>query len=113
MCAALAAAAVACGSNDAPANCPRGDFPPSCPIPSPTFVANAEPIFQARCQPCHAPGGPKADVPLTTWTQIERRLSTVVSLVNSCMMPPPGALALTSDERQTLLGWFACNAPNN
>jgi hypothetical protein len=110
-CATLALAGVACGSGDGP-SCPR-DFPPACPSPAPTFAADAQPVFQSKCQPCHEPGGQKADVPLTTWAQIHSRITTVVSLVNGCQMPPPGAPPLTSDERAALLGWFACNATDN
>jgi mono/diheme cytochrome c family protein len=89
------------------------DYPMSCPTPVPSYAAEVQAIFQAKCATCHAPGGQRSESPLTTWLQIQSRLSTVVQWTNDCRMPPVGAPALTSDERKAMLGWFVCNAPNN
>jgi hypothetical protein len=37
----------------------------------------------------------------------------IESVVTTCMMPPPDAGQLSSAEKQTLLEWTACSAPNN
>jgi uncharacterized membrane protein len=110
--AALIAAALGCGSE--PSSCPHGDFPTSCPAMVPSFSADVLPIFQAKCDVCHAPGGQRAETPLTTWSQITQvRLSTVVQYVQDCKMPLAPVPALTPEERKTMLDWFVCMTPNN
>jgi hypothetical protein len=113
-CAALAAAALACGPADAPAaSCPR-DLPMTCPMPAPSFSGQVHAIYQTKCQACHAPGGQEATKPFTTLAQIRAEpLSTMVSQVYNCVMPLAGAPPLTGDERQALLGWLVCMEPDN
>jgi hypothetical protein len=81
----------------------------------PSFATDVQPIFQAKCTTCHAPGGLRASSPLTTYKQIDGLLSTVVMYVVTCKMPNvnEGGVALTPAERSTMLDWFACMAPNN
>jgi uncharacterized membrane protein len=111
--ATLAAAALACGSSDPPASCPR-DIPASCPAPAPSFSAEVQAIFQAKCVPCHAPGGQEATKPYTSLELIQRQpLSTMLGQVYNCAMPPATAPQLTADERQALLGWLVCMRPDN
>jgi hypothetical protein len=114
VCAALAAAALACGP--AGSSCPTGDYEQrTCPSPEPSFSTDVAPIFRAKCATCHAPGGLRASTPLTTWKQIDDLLSTVTVYVVTCKMPDVsvGGVALTPEERSTMLDWFACMAPNN
>ena len=115
VCAALAIASLACGPA-ASSSCPTHDYDMrACPSPMPSFSADVQPIFEAKCTTCHAPGGLRASSPLTTWKQIDGLLSTVVMYVVTCKMPnvAEGGVALTPAERGTMLDWFACMAPNN
>jgi len=37
----------------------------------------------------------------------------VLTRIYGCVMPPASAPPLTPEERQTLLSWFVCGAPEN
>jgi uncharacterized membrane protein len=106
---AVVATAVACG----PAGeCPN-DVPATCPSPAPSFSGEVQGIIQSRCVSCHAPGGQEQSRPLQTYQQIYSQRIGVLSQVASCRMPLAGAAPLTPEERQALLGWLVCSAPNN
>jgi mono/diheme cytochrome c family protein len=108
----LGAAAVACGAAPG-ASCPR-DLPMSCPDPAPSFATEVHAIYEAKCQACHAPGGQEQNKPFTTLAQIQAEpLSTMLSQLYNCVMPLAGSPALTTEERQALLGWLVCLEPNN
>ncbi len=70
-------------------------------------------IVQSRCASCHAPGGLEATKPLLTYTQAYNLRTTILAQVSSCRMPLAGAPQLTPEERQALMGWIVCGAPNN
>lgn len=98
--------------------------PPSnlvCPeAGAPSFADDVYPnVFVPVCGNCHAPGGQEANRPLTSYQQIygtngngAREIFNQVFL--SCLMPPSNApVPLTDTQRQTLLDWFACGAPDS
>jgi hypothetical protein len=91
-------------------SCPR-DLPMSCPSPTPSYAGQVSQIIANRCLSCHTPGGPGASVPLASWTQVNSRFSSVLDQVYACRMPQDAGLP--TDERQALLGWLVCMAPNN
>jgi uncharacterized membrane protein len=107
---AVLAMVAACG----PAGeCPN-DVPASCPSPAPSFSGEVQGIIQSRCVPCHAPGGQEQNRPLQSYDQqIYPQRRMILSQVASCRMPLAGAPPLTPEERQALLGWLVCGAPNN
>ncbi len=118
--AAAASVAFACylgggtnDSGDAGSSCPKGL--PTCSA-APSYANDIAPLVAARCVACHSPGGVAADRDLTTWAGISNLESTVLAQVYSCMMPPadagPGD-ALTPAEREELLQWLVCGAPDN
>jgi uncharacterized membrane protein len=109
VCAALAAAA-ACGPPGD--SCPN-DAPQSCPSPAPSYAGEVQAIIQSRCVPCHAPGGQEAIKPLLTYMEAYNLRVMMLTQVASCRMPLAGAPQLSPDERQTLMGWIVCGAPNN
>jgi hypothetical protein len=109
---AALATAGACGG---PAiDCPN-DVPPSCPSPAPSFSGEVQGVIQSRCAPsCHEPGGQEENRPLQRYAdQIYPQRKQMLLQVGSCRMPLAGATPLTADERQALLGWLVCGAPNN
>jgi uncharacterized membrane protein len=109
----LAVTSLACGSSEPPASCPR-DLPASCPTPAPSFSGEVQAIFQAKCVPCHSPGGQEATKPYTSLALIQRQpLSTMLAQVYNCAMPLATAPQLTAEERQALLGWLVCMRPDN
>jgi uncharacterized membrane protein len=108
MCAALAP--MACSTPDA--NCPSP--PQSCPATPPSYSAEVSGILQAHCVLCHKAGGPGASWPLGTYDGVQAIRLEVESQVAACVMPlPDGGVALTSEERNTLLTWLVCGAPRN
>ena len=93
-------------------NCPN-DVPATCPSPAPTFAADAQPVFMDHCVKCHAPGGQEPSFPFQTYSQIQSQKITILGQIHTCLMPPAGEVALTSAERQAVLGWIVCGANND
>jgi len=50
---------------------------------------------------------------LDTYANIMRAGQMISMQVFQCRMPPPPRAPLTSDQRQTILGWLVCGAMNN
>jgi hypothetical protein len=93
-----------------PADCPM-NLPMSCPAPAPSYAGQVSQIISNRCLKCHGPGGEQASVPLSTWSDVNGRYSDVLNQVYACRMPKDGGLP--ESERETLMGWLVCMAPNN
>lgn len=85
----------------------------------PSFARDVYPnVFGAVCVHCHAPGGQESNIPLTSYQQIygtggvEAR-EIYFQVFEACLMPPPSAPEqLTDVQRQKLLDWFGCGAPD-
>lgn len=113
---ALAAAAMAActstpGTGGTGGGCPN-DLPASCPPGAAEYAATIAPLISSKCMPCHAPGG-EGGRELDTYATVSGVKSTVLTQVYGCRMPPAGATPLTEAEREELLGWLVCGAPNN
>jgi uncharacterized membrane protein len=115
----LAGAVVAaCSSPNASAgaDCPAYDAPDGSPICAspPSYSMQVEGIIASRCLPCHGPGGVEyAAKPEDTYAHVKTAAIDMYSQVLDCVMPLPDAGQPTPEERQALLDWFACGAPNN
>lgn len=107
-----AALALGCGPDDGGAACPS-DLPAACPSPAPSYAADVGAIIQSRCASCHAPGGEEPSMPLVTYDQIKARAPAMLTQVYACRMPKAGAPPLEPGQRQALLEWLVCKAPNN
>jgi uncharacterized membrane protein len=105
-------ALVACGDGGTGGSCPD-DQPAACDGAPASFASVVQPIFQSKCDTCHAPGGVKADKPFVTYAQISAARLSIQSRVVTCQMPQAGAPQLTPDERAALLMWLVCKGPNN
>jgi len=101
-----------CPDTSAVANCPN-DLPTSCVMPIPSYQTTVSPIFNAYCSICHSPGGQQSGTPLQTYEQIYGIRGEVLNQIYSCRMPPSGQPAPTTSERQILLQWLVCGAPEN
>lgn len=104
------AALAACGSSGP--SCPN-DLPASCPSPAPSYQSMIAPLISARCLICHSPGGQEASIPFTTYQNVFAERSPMLNQVYACYMPPTGAQPLSAQERNQLLTWLVCGAPNN
>ncbi len=99
------------GAADGAPTCPS-DLPASCPSPTPSYQTDVEPILRSHCVGCHSPSG-TAGYYETTYAQVAAQQSAVLDQVYDCLMPPADSLQLTLAQRETLLAWLVCNAPDN
>jgi uncharacterized membrane protein len=103
-------ALAACGGSGG--SCPN-DLPASCPSSPPSYQGAIAPLISARCLICHSPGGQEQSIPFTTYQNVFAERSPMLDQVYACNMPPAGAQQLSSQERNLLLTWLVCGAPNN
>ena len=116
---AILCGAVACGPGigqamDAAGGCPD-DLPKSCPGPVPSYSADVAPLITKKCVPCHMPGGWRrlgSFRPIKT-IQSPGLLPDIENKIYTCMMPPADQPQPTSAERQAILAWIVCGAPDN
>jgi hypothetical protein len=108
---ALMALATLCGCSSS-GSCPN-DLPASCVTPAPSYATTVLPILNANCVSCHAPGGVDASRPLETYQEVYDMRSAVLDQVYSCKMPTAGSPQPSTTERQDLLMWLVCGAPQN
>jgi hypothetical protein len=111
---ALIVAAGCGGSSGGGDSCPTNDLPQSCPASVPSYANDIAPILNARCAPCHYPGGIEdAAHDYSTYAHVHAQRGPMLDQIYACSMPPSGSPAPTPDERAKLLAWFVCGAPNN
>ena len=99
---------------DGAAGCPN-DLP-TCPDPSaaPSYQTEVAPIIETSCLACHGPGGAEqGSHDLSIYDSLYPQRTDVLTQVYNCRMPPGGVAPLSADDRQTLLTWLVCGAPNN
>jgi hypothetical protein len=91
--------------------CPN-DLPASCPADAAGYQATVAPLIAARCGECHVPGGPSVHY-LQTYAEVYALRGACLDQVYACKMPQAGYPQLTETERQELLGWLVCGAPDD
>lgn len=96
------------------ATCPN-DLPSDteCGTAIPSYQDDVASVVSVRCSNCHGPGGVEASLPLATHAQLFDQRRTVLNQIFTCLMPPPCAADLTSDERATILKWMVCGSLDN
>lgn len=109
--AVLAVALLGCGGAGG-ASCPN-DLPASCPATVPSYQATIAPLINLRCVTCHSPGGQESSLPFQTYSEVYPNRSAMLNQVYACNMPLAPAPKLTAQERQELLTWLVCGAPQN
>jgi len=97
-------------------NCPS-DLPPDddCATASPVYD-DVAPIFAERCTICHGPSGYASPMyRFDTYAHIMSNMTNIHALtqIYGCRMPPTCAPNLAAGERQTLLKWLVCGAPES
>jgi len=105
-------------SSDSPdAACPN-DLPASCPTPPPSWSNDVAPLVDKYCLACHGDGGiaqPLFD--FTTYQNVYANRMEITHQFYACLMPPSDASPLppvpSTAEREMLLAWLKCGAPNN
>jgi hypothetical protein len=93
-------------------SCPQ-NLPSACPSPAPSYKDTVAAIFASRCTRCHGPGGVESSRDFTTYANVYAQRSAILDQVYACSMPPAGETPPTTDERNQLLAWLVCSAPDN
>jgi hypothetical protein len=86
----------------------------ACPATPPSWESDVQPIVLAYCTQCHGKGGVEQPVfDSTTYQSVFVARSEIATVTVNCSMPPSGSSAPDAAQRQTLLSWIACGAPDN
>lgn len=108
----LAIAAALCGAcGGSGPSCPNQST--VCPTPAPSYAGSVSAIIQNRCASCHSPGGQEAAFPFDTYQQVFNYRGPMLNQLYACRMPPSTAQQPSSQERDQLVGWLVCGAPEN
>jgi len=89
-------------------NCPS--VSESCPSPPPSWMKDVQPLIQGYCATCHRPGGTGQTNDLTTYANVYDQRTEVLLQVYTCKMP---LSPLSEAQRETIVAWVECAAPNN
>jgi len=107
--------ALVADAGSATAACSKA-LPTTCDA-APSYKTDIAPLVARTCLPaCHEPNGTASDRDLTTYANIEKIESTVLSQVYACSMPPADAgpdATLTPQQRDEFLQWLVCGSPND
>jgi hypothetical protein len=113
-----------CGSKPCPfpdGGCPN-DLPDSCPTNGgPSYKTQVAPLLQEYCVNCHCANcGTGQPIGEYSWLSScvdggSCNYGVVLGSIYSCYMPPAdgGAPKLNVCDRETVLQWLVCGAPNN
>ena len=93
-------------------SCPA-PLPSSCPTNVPSYASDVSPLLFQYCTSCHQAGGSQSGKPLDSFGAAAALQSKVEDQVSKCSMPPSNAPQPSDAERETILAWIACGAPNN
>jgi cytochrome c553 len=117
--AAAAGVVAACSpTSDSGAGTACPDLNTDCPSAPPSWSNDVQPILATYCLRCHGDGGvEQSQFDYTTYAGVYEHRSIMLTQVYQCQMPPsdasPPAVMPTTHDRQTLVSWLACNAPDN
>jgi hypothetical protein len=100
------------GVPDLAPQCPS-KLPSSCAMPMPSWDGGVEPIVTGTCVPCHSASGQAYDYPLDSYANVYKNRDAIKTQLTGCSMPPPNAATLSPSDRQTIVNWLVCGAPQN
>lgn len=86
----------------------------TCDTTAISFSQDVQPIINASCVSCHAPGGEQETTPFTTYDEIKLYTSgAIVERITGVggIMPPSGAIS--SCNQLKIQAWVNAGAPNN
>ncbi len=97
---------------------------PACPATAPSYATEVQPILAKDCLPCHTPGQqPYAGFDLSSWSGANGLRQIVEDQLYQCLMPnvragatfalDGGIPVLSEADREAVMDWCACGAPNN
>jgi hypothetical protein len=101
------------------------DLPTDCVKPVPSYKTDVTPILRDNCAPCHYPGGIESYNPalvFDSYVNVDNADTAMQGQLYACEMPPvmgipklgvQPAPPLPEKDRETLLDWLRCGAPDN
>jgi hypothetical protein len=72
-----------------------------------SFSESVAPILESRCGSCHSDGYTAPLHDFGDYNVVTSISDSIITRITTGQMPPVGMPALTSDELETLLGWYA------
>ncbi len=90
----------------------------TCPATPPSWQNDVQPLIVTYCLTCHSDGGvAPATFDYTSYTGVYRNRAEMLTQIYQCLMPlvdaAPPAPQPSSAERQTIVSWLVCGAPDN
>jgi hypothetical protein len=116
---AIAVTGSACNCSGSPSGCPKDTIPACVDGGVPSYATQVQPLFQSLCVICHAPGTTEgASRPMYDFTYVHANSGPLLDDIYDCHMPPwtdagQPMFVITEQQRQIMLSWLACGAPNN
>lgn len=102
-----------CSESSSGGDCSSVSIPASCPTTTPSYATDVAPILQTYCVNCHSAGGQEPNKLLDTQASVAALSNDVANEVAGCSMPPADDAQPTAAQRQLILDWLTCGAPNN
>jgi hypothetical protein len=87
-----------------------------CPATPPSWQTDVQPLIVTYCGSCHGSGGAERSLfDSTSYQSVFVGRSELGTVISNCSMPLPGSSAPLPDaaQRQTVLSWVECDAPDN
>jgi hypothetical protein len=103
-------------SSQTSGGCPNLDL--NCPSSPPSWKTAVQPIVNTYCATggCHVPGG-SSPYDYTNYAGVKANATRMITQLQRCLMPladaSPPPKPLPDADRQTLMYWVTCGAPDN
>jgi hypothetical protein len=99
--------------------CPNDTIAPCTDGGVPSYATQVQPLFQSLCVICHAQGTAEGlSQPMYDYAYVHANSGPVGDDIYHCTMPPLNdaghpMFLITEEQRQVMLTWLYCGAPNN
>jgi uncharacterized membrane protein len=87
----------------------------NCDTTNVSFSADVQPVINANCVSCHAPGGQQESTPLTNYNEIKTYADNgkLVGRTQNSSLPMPPTGLMTQCNQDIIEAWVNAGAPNN
>jgi hypothetical protein len=90
----------------------------TCPATPPSWQNDVQPLIGTYCLTCHSDGGvAPSKFDYTSYAGVYENRAEMLTQVYQCQMPlvdaSPPAEQPSAAERQTIVSWLVCGAPEN